>query len=122
MDSSRVIAVNGEELPWQQRYNEPIGKYNYAKDLFKEPETGMEIRLVRYPAGLVVPWHTHPCGHGIYVLDGTLQTHEGTHGPGSFIWFPEGEFMEHGATAKEDVTVLFITNKSFDIYFRQPSE
>src|SRR5262249_21247337 len=74
-----------------------------------------EIRLVRYPAGLVNPAHTHPCGHGLYVLEGQLDTHKGTFGPGTFVWFPEGEVMEHGASPAGDVTVLFITNKSFRI-------
>jgi hypothetical protein len=32
-----------------------------------------------------------------------------------FVWFPEGEVMEHGASAEGDVTVLFITNKKFRI-------
>ena len=67
------------------------------KDLYTDPETGAEIRLVRYPAGLVNPAHTHPCGHGLYVLEGDLVTHKGTFGPGTFVWFPEGEVMEHGA-------------------------
>ena len=51
-------------------------------------------------------------------LDGTLVTHDGRYGPGSFVWFPEGPEMQHGATAEEDVTVLFITNKPFDIHYR----
>ena len=44
-------------------------------------------------------------------------THEGSHGPGMFVWFPEGQQMEHGATAEEPVTVLFFTNKEFAIHF-----
>jgi len=31
------------------------------------------------------------------------------------VWFPEGLIMEHGATASTDVTLLFITNKPFEI-------
>jgi hypothetical protein len=31
------------------------------------------------------------------------------------VWFPEGEAMEHGASADGDVTVVFITNKEFRI-------
>jgi quercetin dioxygenase-like cupin family protein len=54
----------------------------------------------------------------MYVLEGVLQTHEGTYGPGSFVWFPEGPVMEHGATADGDVTVVFITNKRFEIHYR----
>ena len=51
----------------------------------------------------------------VYVLEGTLVTHKGSFGPGTFVWFPEGEAMEHGASADGDVTVVFITNKSFRI-------
>jgi hypothetical protein len=51
----------------------------------------------------------------MYVLEGQLVTHKGTFGPGYFVWFPEGETMEHGASAVSDATVLFITNKSFRI-------
>ena len=34
---------------------------------------------------------------------------------GNHVWFPEGEIMEHGASPNGDVTVLFVTNKSFRI-------
>ena len=109
------FAIDASERPWEERYNEKLGKVIYRKDLRTDPETGAEIRLVRYPAGLVNPSHTHPCGHGLYVLEGHLATHKGTFGPGTFVWFPEGEVMEHGATADADVTVLFITDKRFRI-------
>ncbi len=109
------FAIDASEQPWEERYNEKLGKVIYRKDLRADPETGAEIRLVRYPAGLVNPKHTHPCGHGLYVLEGNLVTHKGTFGPGTFVWFPEGEVMEHGATADADVTVLFITDKRFRI-------
>jgi hypothetical protein len=51
----------------------------------------------------------------LYVLEGKLMTHAGTFGPGTFVWFPEGEVMEHGASTEGDVTVLFVTNKAFRI-------
>jgi quercetin dioxygenase-like cupin family protein len=107
------FAINTAEQPWQERFNEKLGRSLYRKDLYTDPETGAEIRLVRYPAGVINPAHTHPCGHGMYVLEGTLVTHKGRYGPGTFVWFPEGEVMEHGASAEGDVTVVFITNKSF---------
>ncbi len=53
----------------------------------------------------------------MYVLEGTLVTHAGSFGPGHFVWFPQGEEMEHGATAETDVVVLFITNKPFEIHY-----
>ena len=115
MTQSRLTAVDANALPWEERFNERIGRSLFRKNLFTDPDTGMEIRLVRYPEGIINPLHTHPCAHGMYVLEGTLVTHAGSYGPGSFVWFPEGEAMEHGASAAADVVVVFITNKPFRI-------
>jgi quercetin dioxygenase-like cupin family protein len=115
MSPDKFFAINTHEQPWEERFNEKIGKALFRKNLYTDPTTGAEIRLVKYPAGIINPLHTHPCGHGMYVLEGTLVTHNGLFGPGTFVWFPEGEAMEHGASADGDVTVLFITNKSFRI-------
>lgn len=115
MTNPPLTAVDSTAMPWEERPNPRIGRSLYRKELFIEPETGMEVRLVRYPAGVINPAHTHPCGHGMYVLEGTLVTHAGEFGPGSFVWFPEGQVMEHGASAAGDVVVVFITNKPFRI-------
>lgn len=113
MTNPPLTVVDSATMPWEERPNERIGRSLYRKELFIEPETGMEVRLVRYPAGVINPAHTHPCGHGMYVLEGTLVTHDGQFGPGSFVWFPEGQVMEHGASPAGDVVVVFITNKPF---------
>jgi len=118
MDQNEITAIDTRAPPWEERFNERLGRALYRKNLFTDPETGMEIRLVRYPAGLINRRHTHPCAHGMYVIEGTLVTHVGQFGPGSFVWFPEGVVMEHGATAESDVTVLFITNKPFEIHYQ----
>ena len=46
-----------------------------------------------------------------------MDTHQGQYPAGSFVWFPEGGIMEHGATQGADCTFLFITNKAFGIHF-----
>lgn len=86
-----------------------------AMPLVEDPETGVSVLKMIYRAGFTNPWHTHPCAHGIYVLEGTLRSHQGTHPAGTFVWFPEGGIMEHGATEDGDCTFLFITNKTFGI-------
>lgn len=53
---------------------------------------------------------------------GVLVTHEGEYGPGSFVWFPEGGWMEHGATDENECTFLFITNKPFGICYESDEE
>jgi hypothetical protein len=55
----------------------------------------------------------------MFVLEGTLVIHDGSFGPGSFVWFPEGMMMQHGATQTDDVTVPFITNKKFEIHYQK---
>lgn len=85
--------------------------------LVVDPDTGMSVQTIVYRAGHTTTWHTHPCAHGMYVLEGTLVTHQGEFGPGSFVWFPEGGMMQHGAREDEDVTFLFIVNKPFGIDF-----
>lgn len=115
----KPIAIDTSTVEWEERFNEKLGRSLFRKNLFEDAETGMEIRLVRYPAGVVNPWHTHPCAHGMYVLEGTLATNTGTFGPGTFVWFPEGSVMQHGATPEADVTVLFVTNKPFRIDYVQ---
>ena len=118
MEKGQMVAIDTQALQWEERFNEKLGRALYRKNLVTDPDTGMEIRLVRYPAGVINVRHTHPCAHGMYVIEGTLATHAGEFGPGSFVWFPEGLEMEHGATAERDVTVLFITNKPFEIHYR----
>jgi len=90
MSQPQLVAVDAAALPWVGRYNETLAQTIYRKDLVADPDTGMEVRLVRYAAGVMNRWHTHPCAHGMYVLEGTLVTHEGSYGPGTFLWFPEG--------------------------------
>jgi quercetin dioxygenase-like cupin family protein len=116
----RPVAIDVHSLPWEERHVERIGRSLFRKHLILDPETGMAIRLVRYPAGVINPRHTHPCGHGMYVLEGELVSNGVRYGPGTFVWFPQGTVMEHGATAEGDVTVLFITNKPFDIQYLDP--
>ena len=122
MEPQEIIKIDTTTMPWEERYVTALGKTNFRKLLLDDPDTGMEIRLLRYPAGFVTTWHTHPCAHGMYVLEGTLVTHVGNFGPGGFVWFPEGTLMEHGATAHSDVVMLFITNKKFDIHFTEKKE
>jgi quercetin dioxygenase-like cupin family protein len=117
MHTRDLIAIDTASLAWEERFNEKLGRALYRKNLITDPDTGMELRLVRYPVGVINVRHTHPCAHGMYVLSGTLVTHAGRFGPGCFVWFPEGSVMEHGAATDGDVTVLFITNKPFEIHY-----
>jgi anti-sigma factor ChrR (cupin superfamily) len=112
-----LTVVDTSTAQWEKF---PIPEINAELDmlpLITDPDTGMQVMKIVYRAGFANPWHTHPCAHGIYVLEGTLSTHQGDYPPGSFVWFPEGGIMHHGATADADCSFLFITNKPFGIHY-----
>jgi quercetin dioxygenase-like cupin family protein len=115
--NTTFFALDATTLPWEQRINPHLPAPIFRKVLHTDPETGVFFQIVKYPKGVVNPSHTHPCAHAMYVLEGTLVTHKGRFGPGSFVWFPEGEVMSHGATAEADVTVLLVSNKAFSISY-----
>jgi quercetin dioxygenase-like cupin family protein len=122
MSTDKLKVIDANAMPWEERFVPQLGKALFAKLFMEDPDTGVLIRMVKYPAGFMNTWHHHPCAHGMYVLEGTLVTHQGSFGPGNFVWFPEGMTMQHGATQQEDVTVLFITNKKFEIHYVQPEQ
>ena len=98
----------------------PIPELNYeipVKPLFEDPETGVFAMKVKYEAGFTNTWHTHKMGHGMYVLEGILDTSKGQFSPGQFVWFPEGEKMYHGATKENDAIFIFVANKEFHIQY-----
>lgn len=109
-------------MPWETFVVPQTGAEIPTKALLDDPDTGMQVFLMRYAAGFTNVWHTHPCAHGMWVIDGVLVTHEGEYGPGSFVWFPEGGWMEHGATDENECTFLFITNKPFGICYESDEE
>ena len=113
----KIIVKHIDTAEWIERANKKTGSPHLFQELIVDEDTGMFVRHSCYPAGTVTPKHTHHCAHGIYVLSGTLHTHEGNYPPGSFVWFPEGVAAEHGATPEEDMHCIFITNKPFDISY-----
>lgn len=114
-----VESLDTNTMPWGTLRIEELQHDLPVKLLIDDPDTAMTVMKIVYEAGFTNTWHRHHCAHGMYVLDGVLMTHTGAYGPGSFVWFPEGELMYHGATDDNDVTLLFITNKAFDIHFEQ---
>jgi quercetin dioxygenase-like cupin family protein len=89
----------------------------YRKTLLANTQNATGVDLLRYPAGVVTPIHTHPHGHGMYVLQGHLVTNHGTFDPGTFVWFPDGERIYHGAANDAETVVLFIRHEPFEINF-----
>ena len=117
---SQVITMDSNRMTWQELPIPELDASIFMKPLFLDNMTGMSISKACYKAGFMNKSHTHHCAHGMYVLDGILVTSVCEFAPGSFVWFPEGETMFHGAQEDNDVTFLFITDKNFDIQYNDP--
>jgi quercetin dioxygenase-like cupin family protein len=114
--SKEFKSFHFDEMQWNEILNEKVGRSFFKKEMIKD-DTGVMVYFVKYPAGFINPKHTHPHAHGIYVLKGIFHTSRGDFNPGSFLWFPEGEIMWHGATENADVELLFVTDKHFVINY-----
>jgi len=113
-------AVNPSDLTWMPNGRQDRVTY-FMKLLSSDAHTGETTMLLRYPAGQVNPAHTHPVGHGMYVLQGRLATNRGTFGPGTYVWFPPDQVVSHGAGPDEDVVVIFTTHAGMTIDYLQPA-
>lgn len=102
-------ALDTPAMQWAHGHDESVAFD--MKFLYRDPGTHENFMLLRYPAGQVNRDHVHTHGHAMYVLQGHLVTHKGSYGPGSFVWFPAGELLTHGAPPDEDVVVLFVRHE-----------
>ena len=96
---TNVVTITSKDtnrMGWESLEIPQIKAKIPVKILESNEETGMLVAVVRYPAGFVNIWHTHPTAHGMYVLDGILKTHQGEFGPGTWVWYPEGGWMGTG--------------------------
>jgi quercetin dioxygenase-like cupin family protein len=96
-------------------YDRPIG----ARLLFKDPASGAEHYLIRYPAGMTARRHTHSAGHTIIVLEGELLANGKVLGPGSYCHFPPGSVMHHGPAGEHGCLFVTIFHGPFDVYVAQ---
>jgi len=108
-------AVQVDTMAWGEANLHPTLQWFRKRLVNDTTARGIYVSQLRYPAGVIVPSHTHPHPHGFYVLQGQLVTNRGTFGPGMFVWFPAGEVISHGAGAKEDMIALFISGAPFKI-------
>ena len=107
----KPIYFDGISLPWETIMDTHLGKQFKDLKMIYQAETGLAVNLSVYPKGYYKVRHVHGCSHGIFVLSGRLKTDEGVFGPGTFVWYPEGTVMSHGATEDEDCLFLYIQDR-----------
>jgi quercetin dioxygenase-like cupin family protein len=67
-------------------------------------DKGITTALFKLAPGAVVPLHEHTALEQTYVIEGSLEDHEGKCGPGQFVWRPAGN--QHEAVAPNGAVIL----------------
>jgi anti-sigma factor ChrR (cupin superfamily) len=67
-------------------------------------DSGITTALFKLAPGAVVPLHEHTALEQTYVLEGTIEDHEGVCGPGQFVWRPAGN--QHEAVSPNGAVIL----------------
>jgi quercetin dioxygenase-like cupin family protein len=95
--ASRYLDV--PNMPW-----EPTKFAGIRIKVLYSDDSGITTALFRLDPGAVVPLHEHTALEQTYVLEGTLEDHEGVCGPGQFVWRPAGN--QHEAVAPNGALIL----------------
>ena len=109
------VAIKVDTMAWGEANMHPTLQWFRKRLVNDTTARGIYVSLLRYPAGVINPSHTHPHPHGFYVLQGQLGTSRGTFEAGTFVWFPAGEVISHGAGPGEDMVALFVSGAPFKI-------
>src|SRR5262249_28884824 len=107
-------------MPWENTKFPGI----QIKVLYADEE-GLTTALFKLEPGAVVPLHEHTALEQTYVLEGTLEDHEGVCTAGQFVWRPAGN--QHEARAPNGALILgfFVKPKRFaygENFFTEPGE
>jgi anti-sigma factor ChrR (cupin superfamily) len=79
--ASRYLDV--PNMPWEKTKFEGI----QIKVLYSD-ESGITTALFKLDPGAVIPLHEHTALEQTFVLEGTIEDHEGVCGAGQFVWRP----------------------------------
>lgn len=116
--SAHYLDVPG--MPWEATKFPGIKiKVLYTDD------SGITTALFKLDPGAVVPLHEHTALEQTYVIEGSLEDHEGKCGPGQYVWRPAGN--QHEAVAPSGAVILsfFMKPNRFaygEKFFTEPGE
>ena len=108
--ASRYVDV--ASLPWTPTRFKGVD----MKLLMEDKETGLSTALVRFAPGATLPDHEHVELEQTFVLEGSLEDHEGAATDGNYVWRPAGS--RHDAHAPNGCLALSFflkPNKFFDV-------
>jgi len=86
-DLSERVVIHSKDLPWMPSPVVGVQRRLLARD---GEEDARATSIVRYDPGSTFPWHVHPHGEEIVVLDGEFADEHGVYPAGTYIKNPPG--------------------------------
>lgn len=87
-DISQPAVMDSTAMEWQRSPAEGI--WRKRLEHVGSAEAGRVTSLVRFDPGAHFPFHGHPDGEELFVLEGVFQDEHGNYGPGTFTLSPDG--------------------------------
>jgi anti-sigma factor ChrR (cupin superfamily) len=91
--------LDAPNMPW-----EPTRFPGIKIKVLYSDDSGITTALFKLEPGAVVPLHEHTALEQTYVIEGTIEDHEGVCGPGQFVWRPAGN--QHEAVSPNGAVIL----------------
>jgi len=111
--ASRYVDV--DSLEWQPSPFEGVS----AKILLQDKNGGVRTMLVKMEPGATIPDHEHTGLEQSYILEGSLEDHDGVCGPGQYVWRPPGN--RHVATSPNGALML-VMFETPNVYYDGPAK
>ena len=111
--ASRYVDV--DSLEWQPSPFEGVS----AKVLLQDENGGVRTMLVKMEPGATIPDHEHTGLEQSYILEGSLEDHDGVCGPGQYVWRPAGN--RHVATSP-DGALMLVMFETPNVYYDGPAK
>jgi anti-sigma factor ChrR (cupin superfamily) len=89
------------------------------KVLYENPERGEMTCLLKLEPGAHIPFHRHPEVEQSWVLEGSVQDHDGVATAGDYIWRVAGSMHENFSP---DGAVLLAVYRKPNIYYHAAKE
>ena len=118
---SRAGTVGGStyikpaRIEWKPTRFEKIS----IKVLYEDAEKGEMTCLLKLEPGAYVPFHKHPEIEQTFVLEGSVQDHDGVATAGDYIWRKPGS--QHDNTSPSGAVILAVYRKP-NIYYHTGRE
>lgn len=114
-DNVSDFLVKAGSKPWQPLIEQNIhyAGISVISLRYDEEKKRSTTILLKFEPGASYPYHNHPAGEEIYVLEGEAILEGNTLGAGDYLYTPAN--FKHAVTSKTGCTMLFVIPEEVEI-------